>query len=585
MTCRPRPTFRIVAATAAAAWWGICLVASADQVAILIEGLTDELEAAARANLELQQYVDRDTHPAQIQSLMERGTEEIERALEPYGYYHAQVTAQLKPDNSRLVANYRVIPGERVMIRDSQIEVEGPGGDLPAVRSAISNFEPAIGQALEHGRYEDSKSAIGSALQLNGYFDAQLERHRVEVTRATRSASIDLNWQSGQRYRIGTVRFSEAQFPEAFLRRYIPWEPAAPYDIESLLTLQQRLVDADYFATVSVQPALEQRSDGLVPVDVLLIPDERTVYTASAFVSTDAGPGGRLGIERRWLNKRGHKIGGEVEYSTRVQGYSSYYRIPRPGRQSRLYSIAGGYRDEETDSSRSRLARLSAMEALDDWHGYARTLGLQYLNGDFTVADEQRASSLLYAEANLGRKRANDLVFPARGLSVTYTARLATQALLSDTNLVQLRADTKWISPVTDRSRLILRASLGALEAGDFNALPPELRFFAGGDRSVRGFDYQQIGERNAAGGVIGGRYLAVASAEIEYYFLENWGAALFVDAGDAFNTDLNANIGAGIGLRWKSPVGIVRVDLGVPVDTDLPDDGVRFHLMIGPDL
>ncbi len=109
--------------------------------------------------------------------------------------------------------------------------------------------------------------------------------------------------------------------------------------------------------------------------------------------------------------------------------------------------------------------------------------------------------------------------------------------------------------------------------------------FFAGGDRSVRGFDYQEIGELNANRKVIGGRYLTVASGEVEHYFLEQWGAAVFVDAGDAYNSSLNANVGAGLGVRWKSPVGIVRVDFAVPVSTDLPDRGLRFHIMIGPDL
>ena len=139
--------------------------------------------------------------------------------------------------------------------------------------------------------------------------------------------------------------------------------------------------------------------------------------------------------------------------------------------------------------------------------------------------------------------------------------------------------------PAGTDSRLILRASLGALATGNFDALPPELRFFAGGDRSVRGFDYQAIGERNATGGVIGGRRLAVASVEYEHYFLERWGAAVFVDAGDAFSSSFGANVGAGIGLRWKSPVGLLRLDFALPVRTDLEDEGLRFHVVIGPDL
>jgi translocation and assembly module TamA len=125
---------------------------------------------------------------------------------------------------------------------------------------------------------------------------------------------------------------------------------------------------------------------------------------------------------------------------------------------------------------------------------------------------------------------------------------------------------------------------VGAMAVSNFSDLPPELRFFAGGDRSVRGFDYQQIGDTNDTGGVIGGRYLAVASAEMEYYIPQGYGVAAFVDAGDAFNDQPNSNVGAGLGLRWKSPVGLLRLDVARPVVTDL-NTAWRVHLIIGPDL
>jgi translocation and assembly module TamA len=162
--------------------------------------------------------------------------------------------------------------------------------------------------------------------------------------------------------------------------------------------------------------------------------------------------------------------------------------------------------------------------------------------------------------------------------------RFAAESLLSDTSFAQLRAEAKWIRPVAENGRFIARAAIGAMTVNDFDALPPELRFFAGGDRSVRGFDYQAIGETDEEGDVIGGEFLTVASAEYEHYFLENWGAAVFVDGGDAYTTEFNPNIGAGLGLRWRSPVGLVRLDVAVPVVSDL-EDGVRFHILIGPDL
>ncbi len=587
---RPPPTLRAAACLAGSVLLLLGAAASlraADppKLTIVMEGIVGDMENSARANLELQQYVDRDISSAQARRLVELGREEIRRGLEPFGFYDARVEGQLTGEAGRLRATFKVTPGEQVKVRDARVQVTGAAETFPDVRTALREFQPAVGQPLNHAQYEGSKARVITLLQGAGFFDSQLERHKVEVTREAASADIDLAWKSGERYRFGDVTFTDAQFKREFLRRYLPWSPDDYYSTEQLLVLQQRLIDADYFATVSAQPQLDARADGHVPVEVLLVPAKRTIYTAHAYMSTDSGPGAAVGMERRWINGEGHKVGGQIEYSTRLQAVTAFYRIPKPGRISRSYNFATGYRDEETDSTRSRLARLSATEAVDDWHGFARTLGLNYLNGDFVVADEQNASSLLYAEGTLTRKRADNLMFPSRGLSIVYTARFAAENPLSDTSLAQLRADAKWVRPLGGRSRLIVRATLGALETGDFDALPPELRFFAGGDRSVRGFDYQEIGELNANRKVIGGRYLTVASGEVEHYFLEQWGAAVFVDAGDAYNSSLNANGGAGLGVRWKSPVGIVRVDFAVPVSTDLPDRGLRFHIMIGPDL
>src|SRR5262249_60004900 len=138
---------------------------------------------------------------------------------------------------------------------------------------------------------------------------------------------------------------------------------------------------------------------------------------------------------------------------------------------------------------------------------------------------------------------------PRRRWSRALGLRFAREGLLSDTSCSQVTADGKYIFPLGRRQRMLLRLSLGTMAVTDFDQLPPELRFFAGGDRSIRGFDYQELGSTNAAGKVIGGTYLTVGSAEIEHYFLPKWGVAFFVDGGDAFRTgDFSMNIGAGLG-------------------------------------
>lgn len=565
----------------------LCTEVATAAIALTIEGVEGELEAAVRKSVQLAQYADRTVSVTQVEHLLAQAPEEAAQALEAYGYYHAAADAELSSaaQDGEYQVLLRVRPGEPVIVREVRLDLPDEVRALPAVTQAIEAFRPAVGDRLEHGVYERSKNAIATAMRANGYFDAAAARHRVAVTAAANSATVELGWEPGQRYRFGEVHFPDTQFSERFLRRYLPWQPDEFYSADKVLELQQRLVDADYFSVVAVQPEVDNKGPAGVPIDVALTPDERTVYTAGAYVSTDSGPGVKLGMRRRWLNDRGHKIGGEIEYSQRLEAASVFYRIPRPGERNRSYNFAAGFRDEETDTSRSRTLRLSAAEILDNWHGYTRTLGLQYLNGDFTIADEDRSSSLLFAEATLSRKRIDDLLFPSRALSVNYTLRSAYEGLLSDTSLLQARTDAKWVRPAGERSRLILRGSLGAMTVGDFDALPPELRFFAGGDRSIRGFDYQQIGETNASGGVIGGRYLTVASVEYEHYFLEKWGAAAFVDAGDAYSSSFSTNVGAGIGLRWRSPVGIVRLDVAVPVESRFDDDDVRFHIVIGPDL
>ncbi|MFP5506345.1 MAG: autotransporter assembly complex protein TamA, partial [Gammaproteobacteria bacterium] len=116
-----------------------------------------------------------------------------------------------------------------------------------------------------------------------------------------------------------------------------------------------------------------------------------------------------------------------------------------------------------------------------------------------------------------------------------------------------------------------------------FRELPASLRFFAGGDQSVRGYDFQELGPRDASGQVIGGKHLVFGSLEYEHRVHGNWGVAAFVDTGNAFNsTHEGLETGAGIGLRWRSPIGMVRLDLAAAVSQD---NALRLHFTLGPDL
>lgn len=550
-----------------------------------IDGLQGQMLDSARANLGLEQYEDRDVSPAQVHRLFARADDQLRTALEPFGYYHARVNARLeRAEKDTFHAVFVVEPGEPVIVQSMQVEVSPQAAQLDTIRQALERFEPRTGDRLDHVAYERSKQEIATALANEGFLGAQLVRRRIEVVRAANSAEIDLAWDAGERHRLGPVHFSRAQFPERFLQRYQAWREGEFYTAQRLLALQQLLVDTDYFSSVAVTPDLEHIEDGVVPIDALVIPAKRTVYSGSLYISTDSGPGGRIGVERRWLNNRGHKLRVQTEYSPRLQETSVNYSIPKPALANRMLNFGVGYRDEETDTSTSRMLRLAATQVTDRWRGFTRTIGLQYLNGDFEIADLQHSTNLLYAEGLLTRRKVDDVYFPLSGYTLLYGLRFAEESLLSDTSFAQARVEAKGLRRVGRDGRVIARAAFGAMVVDEFQTLPPELRFFAGGDRSIRGFDYQQIGELDARGGVIGGEYLAVASMEYEHYFLEKWGAAVFVDAGDAFTAGFEANVGTGMGLRWKSPVGLVRLDIAHAVVSDF-ERSWRVHLVIGPDL
>jgi translocation and assembly module TamA len=579
--CRRAPILRwLVPVLALLAPWA----AGAAPFSVAIEGLKPDLEEAVRANLTLQNYTGRDVSAAQVRRLFNNAEREIGAALEPYGYYNSEVVSSLQTTQKGLNALFRVTLGEPVKVTDENVVVHGDGAEMPAVRRALRRFSPSQGEPLDHGLYEQSKSNVESALFSVGFMRMQATKHRVEVSRKENTATIDVEWQSGPRLRFGDVHFSETQFRPQLLERFIPWKPHDYYSPDELLTLQQRLVDADYFATVSAQPDLSNKDSLDVPINVALSPAKRSIYTAGVYLSTDTGPGVRLGMQRRWVNDKGHKFGAAIDYAQRLQAITTNYNIPLPGPNEKSLNFGVTYRDEDTDTSQSRTERAAANESRQ-WHGFTRTVGLQYLAGTFEIADQRSFSKLFYAESTLTRKRANDFFFPRRGYSLAFGLRFAPEGFLSDTSFSQVTADGKYIRPLGRRQRLILRTSLGAMAVADFDELPPELRFFAGGDRSIRGFDYQQLGSTNADGKVIGGTYLAVGSVEAERYFLRKWGAAVFVDGGDAFRTgEFQMNIGAGIGVRWRSPVGVVRVDVAKPIMSDL-GDALRLHISIGPDL
>lgn len=566
--------------------------ARADTLKVVVSGVDEDMAAAVRANLTASQYANRnDVSATQAHVFADDAAKQAAVALQPYGYYNAQAQTRLQHRGNLWTLHLQVTPGPATKVTTLDIQVPDIALKLAPVEHAVRTFHPKVGEQMDDGTYEASKGAIASALLETGWLDAKATEHKVAVTRADNSAAIHLHYKVGQRYKLGAVTFTGSQFRPGFLQRYVPWEPGDWYSQSGLLTLQQALNDADYFSIVNVEPEVSEARNHVIPVKVEVAPAKRTVYTAGVFVGTDTGPGVRAGVRRRWINRRGHTLDNQVVIAQRLKTAQIIYGIPRPGHDHASFNLGIGYRDENTKTSKSRTFSIAANETRD-WHGFVRTIGVHLLSGTFTVGNsrgsvdtpgvERGNSTLLYPEVGLSKKVADNPLFVRHGWSINLIARAGPGI---DTRFAQALADVTWIHALGRDNRLILRGNAGITGVEDFNRLPPQLRFFAGGDRSIRGYAYQAIGPRNSYGLVVGGKRLLVGSATLEHYFTRNWGIAAFVDSGDAFNgSDFHASTGAGLGLRWRSPVGMVRVDLGKPIANPYYH-GLQLHIVIGPDL
>jgi translocation and assembly module TamA len=576
-----------------------CAAQAATVTRVDVRGLDEAMATNVRDALSLQQAVGRNVSARRLGVLL-RGTEdEVRGALEPFGYYDPRIDIARTGAQDAPVVVITVAAGTPVRVRGFSVVMDGEGGSDRVLREAVDDFQPRPGDVFSHAAYEASKGQINRRLAERGYFDAALARHRVEVTRAAHAADIDLAWQSGARYTLGNVAFT--QDPEIIrpqlLDKLVRWSPGQPYDQTQVDHLRESLQALDYFGQIDVVPQPDHAVDRRVPVEVHLTPAKRSIYTAGVSYGTDSGSGVRLGVERRYLNSRGHKALAQIDYAQKRKTLTLQYRIPAFAWLDGWYTLAAQYADEQTDYIDSRrvelvasrsgrvnrhLTAIAAVHALRERWAYVPVGG----NPTAPLTDYQYGT-FLYPSLRGEYVDVDDRLFPRRGIGGYVEGRSGLQALGSDADFSQVHAEARWFKGLGADNRLLVRGELGHTFTNALVDMPPSLRFYAGGARSIRGYSEREVGPRVETGGglySVGAKNVLTASVEGEHFFTADWGGAAFVDSGSAFNgTTPDWHTGVGVGVRWRSPVGLVRVDVARGLDH--PDSPFTVFLNIGTDL
>lgn len=568
-------------------WLPVRAAFAADNVTVnvTVEGLSGKLLDNAKAYLQIANLDAQQSYRGfQVRYLHRQAEREIKRALQPYGYYQVNVRSTLAQEGNEWLANYQVELNEPVIIDQYQWQIVGEGSDDPVLTKQYKQLALAQGQQLSHPDYQRLKSALLSTAIQQGYHQADYRQAQVVVDTKTNSATVEVTFDTGPQFYFGEVELTASHLDQQLLERYPRFSQGEPLRLAKLSAFQVDLTDSEYFSQVQASAAWEQADEQQqVPIVVETSANKRDHYRYGIGYGTDTGARLSFGLDRRWVNQQGHQFRSLLQLSQYESRATAVYHIPGEKPQTDYYQLRAELGDKENDSQDSRIYKLEALDiyTFDRWQ---REYKLTALQEDFTIGQQNDSAQFIIPAVNWRILTANERININNGWRLSLGISGAMDNLLSDTDLLRGYAEFKSVWGFADGWRLLNRVELGAIYTDDFYRLPPSLRFFAGGDNSVRGYAYEQLGPEDPSGAVIGGKYLAVASAELDYRVADNWRVAVFTDIGNSMlepNQPLRQSIGAGV--RWIAPIGSIRLDLARAIDE--PGQPWRIHFTLGPDL
>ncbi|MCI5124341.1 MAG: outer membrane protein assembly factor [Candidatus Electrothrix sp. AR5] len=522
-----------------------------------------------------------------IRRLHKDAPEQIAKALAPLGYYSVEVKdgGSLIKDDSGWHAVYEVLPGEPVLVEQINIEVTGPGEDEDIFQNLKKKFPLQEGEQLKDASYEKGKKNILTAALRNGYIKAGFNTSNVLVRHKEHQAEIQLSLDTGPLFFFGETTSDQEIIMPKMLDRYLPYSRGDVYSLSALNQLQTDLYATGYFSQVLVEPQYPgpDNEELAIPVEIELKPSKKNRYTFGVGYGTDTGARGNIGWKNRILNRHGHKPEFNIQLAENGNRANADYEIPIFDLRYDSVNFGTLFFDETWDDTWIKQLSISGSvnhNAPKRQYG----VGLEYLHENYTVGATSGSANLLIPRGYFTFIFADDRIKTEHGIRLSASLKGGNTSFLSSTTFLQAQANGKIILTPWTNWRLLGRLSIGAIMMDSINELPPSLRFYAGGDHSVRGYGYKELGPEDSSGKIIGGQYLTEASIEIERNITDTWSVAAFYDLGNAYDDiDLDLQVGAGLGVRMKLPFGQVRLDVACALsDADYP---LRIHLTIGADL
>ena len=540
-----------------------------------VKGLQGEVLNNVNSRLAIEEaaYANRMT-TENIQAIYQQAPHEIQKALQPFGYFRSEIQSTLTHQGSAWIAHFTVHAGPIIKIKQVEFTITGMGKDNPVLQQAILQLPLKVGQDFNSEVYTKSKENLLQIANNQGYVKSFFTVSEIQIDLKAYQVVIRMHFDTKQRYYVGRITFSESPFATTFLQRFIHFKENEPFSSQKLIDLQQKMASSFFFSRVVITPDFKNVTHDRVPVLISLAPQKSQKYNIGVGYGTFTGPRLTAGVSFRRLTDTGQHLDAQLKLSSVLSGLSMKYYIPGRNPYADRWIIGTNYQKFSPKNGTS-ISRSMSVGFSKKWHKIRTSTNLNYLIDKYSVnRNPTLIKNLLYPSFNINYVNTDNLIKPTWGKSLDVTLQGASRRIFSSTDFLQADIKGKYVFTPASFARVIVRGELGYTLVNDINDLPLTMRFFAGGINSIRGYADSSIGP---------GKYLGVGSLEYQNHIRGPWSGAVFYDFGYASN-QWNAPLkkSTGVGIVYQSMVGPIKLYATHPLNKGNKSLGVEFS--IGPE-
>lgn len=541
------------------------------------------LQQAIERSLDIRSWQEFDSvTPELLDQLVEAAERRIRDALESEGYFSSRIDMRIDTAVEPRMVRARIQPGEPARIASVSIAFTGAAAEDPAVAARLEKIRAEWrlprGAVFRQDDWDRAKTGLVSDLASVSFAGASLSSSLARVEENLADVNVSLEVASGPPFHFGEITVNGLErYRPGLVENHAPFRRGTPYSVELMRRFERRIALTGHFSAVQVTFDTDPALAAGAPVGVSVIEALPRRIDVNLGFSTDTLL--RFGVNYSDNNffDEAYRFRTDLRIESLQQGLTANVERP-PGRSGWINAFSAAalrtdIQDLQTDewtlvAQRRRLDELSQPAFSVEWTTERQEPSGAPVNNTFAT---------LFGYQHIWRS-VDDLLSPTRGWMLRVNAGIAPPGI-SSREFGQLMASGTWYVPLTPRDDLRFRADAGWTIADTSEDIPQRFLFRTGGDTSVRGYEYQSLGVEEGDA-IVGGRYLAVGSAEYVRWIGESWGLATFIDAGEATDEigDFDLALGYGLGMRVRSPVGAFRFDLAYGQETS----SVRLHFSLG---